>query len=112
MGDREKMINCKVLRVIDGDTVEVQIDKMMVRLDFIDAPETRGNEKADGLVTKEWLKNEIEGKTIQLDIKSQDMYHRFLSVLYKDGINLNGEMVKLNLAEIYSPANHNNGEKN
>jgi micrococcal nuclease len=107
-----KIIDAKVLRVIDGDTVEVQIDKMTVRLDFIDAPETRGIEKQDGLVTKQWLKEQIEGKTIQLDIKSQDMYHRFLSVVYRDGINLNGEMVKLNLAEIYSPSNHNNGEKN
>lgn len=107
----ETIIDAKVLRVIDGDTIVVSIDKMNVRLDFIDAPETRGVEKEDGLVTKEWLKEQIEGKTIQLDIKSQDMYHRFLSVVYRDGINLNGEMVKLNLAEIYNPSNHNNGIK-
>lgn len=108
----ETIIDAKVLRVIDGDTIEVSVDKMKIRFDFIDSPETRGVEKEDGLITKEWLKEQIEGKTIQLDIKSQDMYHRFLSVVYRDGINLNGEMVKLNLAEIYSPTNHNNGEKN
>lgn len=103
------MINATVNRVVDGDTIEVTA-KLKIRMDFIDAPETRGVEKLKGEVTKTWLKQRIEGDTVQLDIKTKDMYDRFLTVVYKDGININGEMVKEHLAEIYSPLTHNNGQ--
>lgn len=56
---------CKVLRVIDGDTVEVDVDlgfstwkKVTLRLDFIDAPETRTKdleEKVKGIEATEFL---------------------------------------------------------
>lgn len=104
------MINATVNRVVDGDTIEVTA-KFRVRMDFIDAPETKGVEKLKGDVSKKWLKNRIEGKTVQLDVKTKDTYDRFLSVVYQNGININGEMVKQNLAEIYSPANHNDGKE-
>jgi endonuclease YncB( thermonuclease family) len=104
------MINAKVNRVVDGDTLEVTAT-FKVRMDFIDAPETKGVEKPKGLVTKQWLKERVEGKTVQLDIKTKDMYERFLSVVYMDDININGEMVKQHLAEIYSPLNHNDGQE-
>jgi micrococcal nuclease len=103
------MINAKVTRVIDGDTFEAEF-KARIRMDFIDTPETKGAEKELGLISKEWLKKKIEGKTIQLDIKTKDMYDRFLSVVYQEGKNINGQMVKEGLAEIYSPENHNDGK--
>ena len=104
------MIKAKVNRVVDGDTVEVQAT-LKLRLDFIDAPETRGIEKEAGLVSKQWLVDALPpGTVIDMDIKTFDMYYRALTVIYKDGVNINGEMVKLKLAEIYSPANHNNGK--
>ena len=56
---------CKVLRVIDGDTVEVDVDlgfstwkKVTLRLDLIDAPETRTKdleEKVKGIEATEFL---------------------------------------------------------
>lgn len=104
------MINATVNRVVDGDTIEVTA-KLRVRMDFIDAPETKGVEKPKGVISKQWLKERIEGKTVQLDIKTKDVYDRFLSVVYQDGINVNGEMIKHHLAEIYSPANHNDGQE-
>jgi micrococcal nuclease len=104
------MINATVNRVIDGDTLEVTA-KFKVRMDFIDAPETKGVEKTKGDISKQWLKNRIEGRTVQLDVKTKDIYDRFLSVVYKDGININGEMVKQHLAEVYSPFNHDNGKE-
>ena len=104
------MINAKVNRVVDGDTLEVTAT-FKVRMDFIDAPETKGVEKLKGDISKQWLKNRIEGKTVQLDVKTKDVYDRFLSVVYKDGLNINGEMVEKNLAEIYSPLNHDNGKE-
>lgn len=103
------MLNAKVVRVIDGDTIEVEA-KLRIRMDFIDAPETRGKEKELGLKTKQWLIDLIEGKNVDLDIKTKDMYDRFLTVIYKDGVNVNGEMVKKHLAEIYAPNKHNDGK--
>lgn len=103
------MLEAKCIRVVDGDTLEVEAT-LRVRLDFIDAPESRGSEKELGLITKKWVKEQLEGETIHLDIKKLDMYDRFLSVVYKDGININGEMIKKKLAEIYSPKLHNDGK--
>lgn len=104
------MINAKVNKVIDGDTLEVTAT-FKVRMDFIDAPETKGVEKPKGDISKQWLKSRIEGKTVQLDIKTKDIYDRFLSVVYQNGNNINGEMVKQHLAEIYSPSNHDDGQE-
>lgn len=103
------MINAKVDRVVDGDTFEVTA-KFRVRMDFIDAPEKTGVEKPKGVVSMQYLKNRIEGKTVQLDVKKFDTYDRALCVTYMDDVNINGEMVKQNLAEIYSPSNHNDGK--
>ena len=58
---------CKILRVVDGDTVDVDIDlgfgvwmhKERVRVNGIDTPESRTRdleEKAFGLVPKERVK--------------------------------------------------------
>ena len=59
--------NCKILRVVDGDTVDVDIDlgfgvwmhRERVRMMGIDTPESRTRdltEKAFGLASKERLK--------------------------------------------------------
>lgn len=104
------MMNAKVIRVIDGDTFEVNITGK-VRMDFIDAPESKGIEKVKGLISKEWLKNKIEGKTVQLDIKEIDMYSRFLATVFLNDENINGTLLKEHLAEVYSPANHDNGKE-
>lgn len=102
------MIEAYVKRVIDGDTLEVEIKTMRVRMDFIDAPETKGVEREAGLKSKEYLKK-LEGKSVNLDVKKTDMYDRFLCVVYQDNVNINAELVKKGFAELYSPVNHNNG---
>lgn len=104
------MINAKVNRVVDGDTFDVTAT-FRVRMDFIDAPEKTGVEKPKGLVSFEYLKDRIEGKTVKLDVKKFDTYDRALCVVYLDTINVNGEMVKQHMAEIYSPATHNDGKE-
>ena len=62
--------NCKVKRVVDGDTVDVLIDlgfdiayASRVRLYGIDTPESRTrdkDEKARGLISKDFLKSWLE----------------------------------------------------
>ncbi len=59
---------CKVIRVVDGDTVDIDIDlgfgvwlhKERVRIYGIDTPESRTRDKEEkkfGLMAKEFVKN-------------------------------------------------------
>ena len=66
----------QVLRVVDGDTIDADIDlgfdislTKRVRLSGVDTPESRTTdlkEKALGLEVKEWLKKNLDGKKIFL----------------------------------------------
>ena len=86
---------CKVLKVIDGDTVDVDIDlgfgmwihNERVRIMGIDTPESRTSddiEKKFGLAAKERLK-ELLGETAilktQIDKKGEDMKGKFGRIL-------------------------------
>ena len=107
--------NAEVLRVIDGDSVELAIDlgfdisiKHSIRLAGIDAPETFGVKKTSleyqtGLKSKNWLKDKLEGKkVIFLSIKDRDeKYGRFLGKIYLDGKEINQEMLDLGMAKAY-----------
>jgi micrococcal nuclease len=104
------MLRATMNRVIDGDTIEVTAT-FHVRLDFIDAPETKGAEKEAGLKAKAGLQEMLQpGDAIELDIKKVDMYDRPLSVVYKGATNINGELLRKGFAEVYSPAAHNDGK--
>jgi len=105
----------EVLRVVDGDTVDVLVDlgfsthrKIRVRLDGIDAPETRTRDAAEklrGYAAKSWLEEKlVQAKVVSIKtIKSGSTgkYGRYLGVLYADGVNLNQRMVKEGLAKVY-----------
>ena len=86
---------CKVLKVVDGDTVDVDIDlgfgmwihNERVRIMGIDTPESRTSndiEKKFGLAAKERLK-ELLGETAilktQIDKKGEDMKGKFGRIL-------------------------------
>ena len=82
-------------RVIDGDTVDVDIQlgfkvvlsKQRIRLHGIDTPESRTRnkeEKVRGLLSKEYLKNICESSTIRLRSKDRGKFGRILGVLYQD----------------------------
>ncbi len=85
----------ELIRVVDGDTVEIIIDqgfsnftKQTMRLYGIDAPEMR---TAAGKEAKAWLWDALQPleaiyvQTIQLSTKAKrDKYGRFLAVLYDD----------------------------
>lgn len=49
-------VPCRIVRVIDGDTVEVEVTtSAIVRLQNCWAPETRGPQRPDGLLSKSAL---------------------------------------------------------
>ena len=108
----------KVDRVIDGDTVDVDVhlgfnvilSKQRVRLHGIDTPESRTRnkeEKVRGLISKEYLKNACESSTIRLQSKDRGKFGRILGVLYKDNetISINQKMCEEGYAVPYFGGN-------
>ena len=105
----------KINRVIDGDTIDVDIDlgfwitvSYRVRLKDIDAAETRTKdlaEKAEGLAAKAWLEKELsrEGEWI-IETTKEDKYGRILGTLYLvgDPVTLNERMLNEGIAKPYS----------
>jgi micrococcal nuclease len=91
-----------VLAVIDGDTIDVDIDlgfdislSKRVRLAGIDTPESRTTNKEEkvlGLEVKELLKKKLkEAKTIVIKTQlpdSTEKYGRILGWIYLDGAEL------------------------
>ena len=85
--------NSKILRIVDGDTVDVDIDlgfgvwihKERVRLLGIDTPESRTRdleEKKFGLLSKEYLKSFLPiGKMAKLVCKTYDAKGKFGRIL-------------------------------
>lgn len=93
-----------VLRVVDGDTLDVMVDfgfdrygKMTLRLEGVDAPEVRmtagvtAGEKAAGLDLAERLRLMIEGRRvlIQTTKDRREKYGRYLATVFLDGEDVN-----------------------
>jgi micrococcal nuclease len=99
----------KVSKVVDGDTIDVDIDlgfdisfSSRVRLAGIDTPESRTVdkiEKALGLESKEYLKKAIDGsKTVVIKTEKMDSsekYGRILGWVFLDGseVSINQKMI-------------------
>ncbi len=100
----------KVTKVVDGDTIDVEIDlgfdisfSSRVRLAGIDTPESRTTdkiEKALGLEAKDYLKKQIESaKTVVIKTEKMDSsekYGRILGWLFLDGseVSMNEKMIE------------------
>ena len=105
---------CKVTRVVDGDTVDIDIDlgfgvwlhKERVRIYGIDTPESRTRdleEKKFGLMAKEFVKKFVKGdkrniksniilRTQKYDAKGK--FGRILGDIIVDGTSLSDTMIK------------------
>lgn len=106
----------KVERVIDGDTIVVDLylglgvilDDQYIRLYGINAFEIQGIEREKGLEAKEYLARRLqEGKVVEIEIKPEwgsrgkGEYGRWLAVVYIDGVNVNAELIEKKHAEKY-----------
>ena len=103
---------CKIVRVIDGDTVEAEIDlgfdvwlKSPVRLYGINAPELKGVTLEAATQSKNFLTDylfTLPGKTVlQTHGKDKDKYGRVLGTLLKDGKNVSEVMLTEGFAVVY-----------
>jgi micrococcal nuclease len=97
----------KVTRVYDGDTVKAEgCDvEIKVRLMGIDAPEIshKKNEPSQpyGQTAKDHLTDLVYSNMVDVKGWGMDTYGRVLGVITLDGKNINLEMVKAGLAEVY-----------
>lgn len=80
----------RVVRVIDGDTIEIDKNKERIRLYGIDAPELK---QSFGKKSKQALEALIAGKNIKIISKGKDKYDRILAVVEFKGKDINKLMV-------------------
>jgi micrococcal nuclease len=106
--------NCKIVRVVDGDTVDVDIDLGFnhwihgerIRLFGVDCPECRSRdpkEKAAGLAAKDFIKRLLhDGGTYTLTTKEKGKFGRYLGVIMlSDKTSINAALVSEHLAVPY-----------
>jgi micrococcal nuclease len=102
--------------VYDGDTCTVDVDLGLktwvmgekVRLLRINAPELRGVERPAGLLSRDFLREQIDGKEVVIQTIKDDKgkYGRYLAEIWLKGdgdqwININDLMVQQGHAEYH-----------
>jgi micrococcal nuclease len=103
----------KVIRVVDGDTVilEMEGQKITIRLMGVDTPETVHPAKpveAYGREASNFLKNLLSGESVYLEYESGasklDKYGRTLAYLYRspDGLFVNLEIIRQGYGHAYT----------
>ena len=106
--------NCKIVRVIDGDSIILDIDLGFglwihgesIRLFGVDCPECRSRdkeEKAAGLLAKGFVEEALHvGATYRLQTKEKGKFGRYLGTIYlTDDTSINAALVKERLAVPY-----------
>ena len=97
----------KFTRVYDGDTIKAQGHdiEIKVRLVGIDAPETSRKKREPGqsfsYQAKKFLADLVLNKTVDIKGYGLERYNRVLGVIYLFGTNINIEIIRAGLAEVY-----------
>ncbi|EPO9964571.1 thermonuclease family protein [Enterobacter roggenkampii] len=95
----------RVIRVLDGDTIEVLQDEkpVRIRLANIDAPEKK---QAFGNWSANQLKSLIAGKPVTVSYSQEDQYGRLIGrVFTATGTEANSFMVRIGAAWVYERYN-------
>jgi micrococcal nuclease len=103
------IVSGKCLRVIDGDTIEVEYNNKRdkVRLIGVDTPETKDPRKPVqyfGKEATEFTKKAVEGKNVRLEFDQtlRDKYDRLLAYVYlPNGEMLNAKIIKEGYGHAY-----------
>ena len=111
---------CNIIKVVDGDTVDVDIDlgfgiwmkDERVRIMGIDTPESRTRDKEEkvfGKLAGAYLTKHInEAKRITIKTEYEDAkgkFGRVLGQVWCDGVNINAKMVDEHYAVAYHGQN-------
>lgn len=99
-----------ITSVYDGDTVTADIDLGLecwlkgqkIRLYGINAKELRGEERPEGIIARDFLRqaiDSVQGNVILSTYRDEKgKFGRWLAIIWADGRNLNEEMVSVGLA--------------
>ena len=89
-----------VTRVVDGDTIIVQLQTgpIRVRLYGIDAPEST---QAEGREATAYLVKRIAHQSVELEPYSQDRYNRMVAIIYLGDEDIDETMVQQGFAWAY-----------
>lgn len=104
------IIKGKVIKVADGDTItilEENGDKTRVRFYGIDAPEKKQNY---GIKSLDVLKDLIDKKEVEIEVKDKDQYGRVVGIVYYDKKNINLYMLETGNAWWYKQYSRHNIE--
>jgi endonuclease YncB( thermonuclease family) len=97
----------KVIRVYDGDTIKATKNgkEINIRLVGIDAPEISRKKHLPGqpfcLKSREYLSGLILNKVVRIRFYGRDASGKPLGEIFADEVNVNIEMIKAGLAEVY-----------
>jgi micrococcal nuclease len=98
----------KIVKVYDGDTVTAVVDlgfnvsvTEKIRLYGLDTPEIRGEERADGLISRDRLRERIldQEVTIKTFKDKKGKYGRYIAEIFLGDENINEWLITEGLAE-------------
>jgi micrococcal nuclease len=108
---------CKIVRVVDGDTIDVDIDLGFnhwihgerIRLFGVDCPECRSRdkeEKAAGIAAKKFVSRFLQlGGTYTLSTQGKGKFGRYLGIISDHAGSVNKALVNEHLAVVYCGQN-------
>lgn len=104
---------CKIVRVIDGDSIVLDIDlgfglwihNESIRLFGVDCPECRSRdkeEKAAGLAAKRFVERFLQvGETYTLNTQGKGKFGRYLGTISNETETVNKALINEHLAVVY-----------
>jgi micrococcal nuclease len=103
--------NALVTDVYDGDSITCDVDvgfgvwlkKQKFRLLYINTPEIRGEERPDGLISRDMLRDQILGKMVIIKTTkdSKGKYGRWLAEVFNEDMNINTWLLDEGYAKPY-----------
>jgi micrococcal nuclease len=95
-----QVLSGEVVGITDGDTLTVLVDRspIKVRLAEIDTPE-KGQPWANR--AKQALSGKVFGQVVELQVVDTDRYGRTVAKVFRDGRDINREMVREGHAWVY-----------
>jgi len=108
-GQDQNFVWGKVTRIYDGDTIGIKDDRgqfVRVQLEYIDAPDMdakSGETQPMHGRSQKTLSDLILQKEVIIESMGIDQFKRIRGVVFLDKLNVNLEMVRKGLAEVYHP---------
>ncbi len=112
MNKQHYLYDAMVTDVYDGDTLTVDIDLGLcvwvrgekLRLNRINAPELRGDERPRGLVSRDWLRERVLNQCVVIETirDKKGKYGRYLAEIWLGDENINDALVDAGMAEYKS----------